>query len=303
MIRIGSKYQTFEGDTRKVYRVTRFKNTESIVVYDPDDKKFYTKTKADIDAMVEITPDALLDFMITSYENGDNDVYACVYRLDSIIADVKEPAVILRQDIYSYAKNPLAIDGKIYVGDCLTQYTMPGDEKLISVAEFSKVDHNFTISIYSNDTLDDIFMCIPSKQLKKFNAVLAKLATRNTSQITGYCENLRALIEDNNFIGAYRSIFNITQVDFPIILGSQSYNAEGDIILNDRQIHRIEDLLRKYIRDVKVIEYDHDVDVGSIISYKHILISDSNQKIFLIAYQEVGSYPVDGDIAQAMGVN
>ena len=303
MVRVGAKYQTFDDDYRVIWRVIRVRDSGSAIVYNLATHDTTKMSIKDIeDSMVEITPDALIDFMITAYEDGNKDIYACVYRTDAIISDVSKPAVILRQDVYSYTKNPLAIDGKIYVGDCMTQYIMPGDEDIMSVAEFNEVLHNFTISIYSDDTIDDILRCLPTDEQIRFNSVLEEMSKRNNDQVTGYCDNIKQLMTENRFIDCYRSIFNIIQVDFPIILGKESFNNDGDIILNNKQKKRIEDLLRKYITDIKVIAYDYDIDVKDIIVYKHILISDEKQKIFLIAYKEVGDYPVDDDIAKGMGI-
>ena len=122
------------------------------------------------------------------------------------------------------------------------------------------------------------------------------------NNIKGYCRSLKELCKDNHFIEAYRSLFNITTIDWSIVLGKQSFNEDGDIILNSKQIKAIEDMIRKYITDVKVIEYGYDVDISKIVSYAHIIVSDVNEKIYLIAYRVIGDYPVDDDIAKAMGV-
>ena len=306
-VNLGTKFQVFEGNKRLVYRALRYENTEhnlvTMIECDTGKLKTYTIDQV-LDLMVTLEPDAILNLMITVYSDGNtNDVYAWVYRVDSIMSGSTEPAIILRQDIYSYLKNPLAMDGKIYVGDCLTQNTMPNGEKLMSVNDFDHVEFEHTIRLYVDDTLDDIFSIIPKSVQKKFGKVLEKLAKRSENKlIEGYCHTLRELFEDNKFIDAYRSIFNINQIDFPIILGKQSYNKDGDLILNSKQIKRIEDMLRKNITNVSVIKYDYDIDIKEIVSYDHILVSDSSQEIFLIAYTTVSEYPVDDDIARAMDV-
>ena len=304
-ITLGSKFQVFENNKRVVYRALRYDNPEqtSVVMINCETKDLKTfDVDKVLDTMIALEAAAILNLMITSYSDGGDDVYAWVYRVDSIIAGVTEPAIILRQDVYSYLKNPLAMDGKIYVGDCLTQDTMPNGEKLMAVNDFDHVTFNHDIRLYVNDTLDDIFNIIPKSVQKKFNKVLDKLCKKNSELIVGYCSTLRKLFEDNKFIDAYRSIFNINQVDFPIILGKESYNKDGDLILNSKQIKRIEDMLRKNIADIKVIKYDYDIDIKEIVSYDHVLISDVTQEIFLIAYTVVSEYPVDEDIAKAMGV-
>ena len=106
---------------------------------------------------------------------------------------------------------------------------------------------------------------------------------------------------ENDFIGNYRSIFNITQIDFPIVLGKESYNAEGDIILNEKQKQRLEDMLRRYIsKNIKVIKYDKDIDISKIVNVQHVVVCDSENQIYLIAYTIEGYYTNNEDDAQVL---
>lgn len=299
---IGAKFQTFENDVRKVVRLTKYKNDNTVVVLDENGVKTILPIGVLKEKYVELSPDAFLNLMITSNDNYDGqDVYACVNKALDLALGKQEPSLILRQDIYSYAKNPLSMGNVVWVGDCLTDNTMPGDGKLVDMMEFTNIDKKDYFYLYSNDTIDDIFTII-GKDAKKYDTVLAELVERNSDTIKGYCSTLRQLFEENGFINAYRSIFGIAQVDWPVVLGDESYNENGDIILNAKQIKAISDILRKYITNVKVIEYDYDIDVSEIVAFKHIMISDEKQKIYLIAYEEAGNYPVDNDIARGMGL-
>ena len=307
MINVGTKYQNYDNDELILYRVTgakesdkgqslRLKNiTKGTETFCSDD---YINNN-----LVKIEPDAIINFMITKYpESDEKDVYVWVFKADAIAAGKQEPQLIMRQDVYSYLKNPLAMDGKIYVGDCLTEQTMPTDDKLMSVCEFEDVIYSYVVNAYLNDTLDDILSLIRTSALKKFDDTFETLSKKNSPMVIGYCRNLKEFMTLNNFIDGYRLIFNINTIDFPIVLGKESYNSEGDIILNRKQHTRIEDMLRKYIKNVKVIEYDHDLDISQIIAYKHVLVSDSDQKIYLIAFEIVGDFPIPDDIAKAMNV-
>lgn len=302
---IGSKYQN---NTGKMFRLIKYKNSDTAVLKNLETgMEMIIPKNSLLSNYVKLDPDAVLNIMITHYNSNGfdgNDVYAVVYRTNTIISGKVEPDLILRQDIYSYVKNPLAVDGKIYVGDCLTQYTLPdGDMKLMDLFDFSDVVKNDSFNLYSDDTLDDIFEII-GKKVKPYDEELKKLYdSRNSEMIVGYKPTLMELCEDNHFIEAYRSLFNITAIDWPIVLGKQSYNSDGDIILNSKQKKALEDLLRKHITDISVIEYGYDVDISKIVSYSHIMVSDSTEKIYLIAYTVVDDYPVDDDIAKAMGVN
>ena len=311
MARVGAKYQIYENGESKIYRLTKYKN-DSLVVLEDCDNPQITKiaNPKDIDnSYVELTPDIVLDLMITSY-NEDNrdddlDVYACCYRITDIVQDMKEPCLILRQDVYSYMKNPFAQDGRVYVGDCTTRRTVTPDmEKgIMSLMEFNHVVKHYDFALYSDDTFEDIFKVIGSKA-KEFDKVLKHLHdTRAVNEmICGYEDNLKDLFKENHFMENYRDLFNIVPIDFPIVLGSESYDKDGNIVLNSKQKTRLEDYLRKHITNINIIEYGYDVDVSEIVSYSHVVVSDSNDKIYLIAYTVVDSYPVDDDIARAMGV-
>lgn len=259
--------------------------------------------------LVKLTPDAILNIMLCEDDvNGSKyeDVYVVVYRTATIESGNTEPDLILRQDVYSYTKNnPFTAFGTniIYVGDCITKFTMPGDGfKMMDLFEYSRVKVNHSFDLYSDDKLDDIMELIGNKA-RIYDATLKNIHDEKAADnIKGYCSSLKELCEDNHFIEAYRSLFNITTIDWNIVLGKQSFNEDGDIVLNSKQIKAIEDMIRKHITDVKVIEYGYDVDISKIVSYAHIMVSDVNEKIYLIAYRVIGDYPVDDDIARAMGV-
>ena len=112
----------------------------------------------------------------------------------------------------------------------------------------------------------------------------------------GATESLNQLWEENDFIGNYKSLFNIVQIDFPIVLGKESYNADGDIVLNEKKKQRLEDMLRRYISDIRVIKYDKDIDISKIVNVQHVVVCDETNQIYLIAYSVDGYYTDnDGD--------
>ena len=311
---IGIKYQVFNSDKEmEVYRVVEEIDDDNVNVIrlnpiDESKQKIKKEKQYILGSTISISPDAMLDIMLTETEYEQdilNDVYCCVYKTRDILSNMVEPALILRQDIYSYTKNGIfggEDPNKIYVGDCITKDTVPfleGD--IMSICEFDRVLYNYTINLYINDTLSDILNCIPGEVHGKFNDVLKPMYNRNSEMISGYSRTLKELLIDNKFIDNYRSIYNIVPIDFPIVIDKRSWNSEGDIILNDKQKRRIEDLLRKYITDIKVIKYDHDLDIKDIVSYKHIIVSDSDESIYIIAYEETGDYPADPDIMNSLG--
>lgn len=305
---IGTKYQTYQENNKVVYRLVKYKNTETAVLQDVDNPKITRVESINNikDKFVELESDAILDIMITSSEDEFNDVYVCVYRKSDIASGSDMPALILRQDIYSYTKNAFDISDGIYVGECVTEYDKPSDlEKIADFCEFAKVDSNLYMDIYIDDTLDDIINLVEKtpKFNKSLNAVFSNLTAKNNDYVKGYCSNLRQLLEENHFMYSYRLIYNITQIDWPIILGKESYNSDGDIVLNSKQQKALEDILRQHITNIRILRYDYDIDVAEIVWSRHIMISDSEQKIYLVAYDKIDDYPIDEDIARGMGVN
>ena len=311
---IGMKYQIFNtGGDMEVYRVVEELDEEHVNVIRllPEDntkEKIKKEKQYILGSTISISPDAMMDIMLTEKEYQQdilNDVYVCVYKTTDILSNMVEPALILRQDTYSYTKNGIFggdDSNKVYVGDCITKDNIPfleGD--IMSICEFDKVLYNYTINLYINDKLSDILDCIPKKVHKRFDRILKPMSYRNSDVISGYSSNLKDLLIDNKFIDNYRSVYNIIAIDFPIVIDDRSWNEDGDVILNDKQKRRIEDLLRKYITNIKVIKYDHDLDIKDIVSFKHILVSDDTETIYLIAYEETGDYPTDPDIINSLG--
>lgn len=308
MIRTGTKVYRYEGESRIVKRVhsVNIDSKEYVII----DEVTKVKEKVPIakfeDIWVALLPDMLISFMITKDKDGNNDVYAVGYRVDEImkqpISEVNKPVLILRQDTYSYTKNNLASPMAVtYVGDCVTSEFYPGDE-IVSVFDFESIEVNETVACYVTDTIDDILRYLSRSTKDKINNKLKAISNRGNTvgiKVEGYCNTIKELMEDNDFLAKYRSIFGINQMDL-LLVGTT--DSDGNIRLTPKEQKAIEDLLRKHIKDVTVIAYDHDLDISSIVQYKHIMISDKSGKIYLVAYTEDGDYPVDDDIAKAFGL-
>ena len=296
MINIGSKYYKYDQNPNnpsiELVRVLNYETQSSV----RSTNGIYSTDKLS-NEYIELIPDAKIDIMITEYDNGDPDIYLWLYRMDRIVADKRDADLVLRQDIYSSDQSRDGIN-RICVGDCLTSITY--GKPLLSVADFKRVKQNLTFSVYLDDTQADILKIINSNKrfVNKLNKTFAKMSTRNSNVIFGYCDNIEQLMNNNQFMHHFRSLFNIHTV--PIELNPSDEN----IILTDEQHKVIEDLLQYYITNVNIIRYDKDIDLAELIQNKtkHVLISDKLDNIYLIAYSDIGPYPIDDDIANAMGM-
>ena len=296
---LGTKYQTYIDDELVVLRLVNIKSENKFTMVDREGNKL-SMTKEELDKCIKLDSDALLCLMTTTLDEDVRDVYACVHRTDDMRNGVKEPVMILRQNIYSSSKNAFNAGMDIYVGECLVNPKFDNDEQFKSLLEFNTIDDTLSVALYVDDKFKDIKQFITGHNARKFDEVLRTIKSNNTqSMLKGYCETLDQLFEENNFMFNYRMIFNIAQVDFPIELDNNT-DKDGVITLNSKQISRLEDLLRAYITDVKVLKYDKDIDISKIVSKTHIMISDETENIYLVSYIVKEAYPVDNDIARAM---
>lgn len=303
---VGSKYYRYDKDgNREVFRVASpYMDDGDEVVHvireNTDDLMYISKKE--FDSLIQIIPDAKLDLMITQYEDPEKkDVYAWVYRTDVIAEGRSDPSLMLRQDVYSQAKNAFGTDGVAWVGECLTDQTNPTHVPLKSLAEFNEVELSYPISLYITDSIEDIINCIDTDTLGRYDSVLKKLTKYNSNEIKGYCSTLRELMEENGFIGYFRSIFNVTQVDWAL---SGKTDDNGDLQFTEDEFNKFQDLIRKYISNVKIIEYDRDIDIHELVNTPHAMIADSNDKIYLVVYDIVSDYKteIDDDIMKAFGL-
>ena len=302
---IGTKYQIFENEELKVRRVVKAKGDDTYVLKENGiDQNFIVSGKELADKYVRLTPDAFLNIMITKepvFEGTDvNDVYFCVNRATDITMGIQAPSLILRQNIYSRFKNISAsLFGDVYIGECAT-IVNSSKEEMAELMTFEEIVKQHSVATYLDDSEEDILACIPNKFKKDIDATLCSIKSAMPEMCKGTTESLKQLWEENDFIGNYKSIFNITQIDFPIVLGKESYDANGDIVLNEKQKQRLEDMIRRYISNIKVIKYDKDIDISKIVNVQHVVVCDSENHIYLIAYNVDGYYADNADDAQVL---
>jgi len=303
---IGTKFQTYEDGESKIRRIFRIRDGEHYVLKEDgsDVNKIISGSNL-LDKYVRIDPDAFLNIMITKEPDPTSnidveDVYFCVNRMSDIANGIKEPALILRQNYYSTRKNMLGDMSSIYIGDCLTVTTASKDD-IKEMMSFTKIVKQESIAIYLTDSVDDILKLIPNKLRKDINATLAMIKSYLPSMVKGVSNTVEELLADNEFMYNLMSIFNICDIQFPIILGKESYDTDGNIILNNKQMNKLQHVLMRYIDNVKIIKYDKDIDISKIVSLQHVVVKDSNNEIFLIAYETLG-YISDGndDIIKSM---
>lgn len=303
---LGCKYQIYNGDELEIYRVVGYNTSKSIILRNQKTKEEKTVREQELtDKYVKLIPDAFMNIMITDHKDNP-DVYACVNKASNLSCGKKTPDLLAKQSLYSINNIYCAADNNtIIFGDSVTEIDNGAD--LSGFMTFNNIDYTASVALYVDDDVDSIIDTIDNDTINKLDNELSyikkKFSENNMGSmfvIKGYVDTFKDFLNNTNFITGYREIFNILQVQWPVDLGPQSYNKDGDLILNHKQQHELEDELRKHITNIKIIKYDKDIDVSKIVSLTHSMISDSNHIIYLIAYDVVSDYEPDSDIVKAM---
>lgn len=300
----GYRYQIYDGDDLKIYRLIRYINEDTVLLKNQDDPSDTAKIAVEElnNKYVKLNADALMNLMITDVDSAkDSDVYVCINKTTNLAANSNTPDLICNQCAYNGFKNMYDTHGNIYVGDCVTTDTAMGGS-IVDYFTFKEISYTASMAIYVDDTIDTIINAISPVVMKRINAQLSMIKSNNAMHptIIGYVDNLKDLLVNNDFIIRYREIFNIAQTS--IMIDPNNVDSTGSIILTEEHRKFIEDMIRQYIHIVKVIKYGKDIDVSKIVSLKHIMISDESQTIYLVAYEVIGDYVIDEDIAKAMKV-
>ena len=301
---LGTKYQIYEGDKLKVFRLIKINYKENEYTLKCEKEKKVVNNEELRDKYIRLTPDASIGVMVTKDNIGKN-VIINVNKANDLAKNDKIPSIIIMQDIYSRIKNiqaqNVAATNKIYVSECYVKEIMGQDETMLKdLLSYDEILFSIDAFLYIEDTVNDILEILQSG-MDEINSALKEIKKKRcTSDLfIGYFDNLKDLLNFNDFMINYRYIFNITQVEFVVDIGNNK-TEDGEIILNNKQIKMIEDILRKYITDVHVIKYDKDIDISKIVTNTHLMISDKMGVIYLISYVANGDYPIDNDIESSM---
>lgn len=300
---LGIKYQTYIDDKLVILRLIKIKEGgKKLVFLNQNREKIYlTDEEFHSRSYVQLIPDAFMVIMHTKFKDGEDDVYVCI---NKNIENETKPSLIMRQNAMMNMEdldnfNPYNMN--IFVGT----YWLTGgltDDEIKSVLDFDHIEKEKTVSfaLYVDDTMRDIELVLESNT-KRIDNILKKLQEKHeNTAVKGYTDSIQSFLRQLNFINLYRAVFNIHQVLFPIDLGD-NITEDGLVRLNHKQIEELEKLIAWKITNITVIKYAKDIDISKLISNSHIMISDSQQIIYLVTYTAIAPLSDQNkDVVQAM---
>lgn len=277
---VGQKlYKTLENGSIYIIRVLRRQNETTYGCIDEKGKKLKI-TEEEMKQYTKLKPDGYVTFSIVNLDNNIKDVIVAVHRQKDVEQNIQIPYAVCRQSIMDVFSNQVRNSYITYIGVSVNIENIPEGVDYRMVLACNSVEYATMISVYLDDTLDEILSLLNKQE--KFDMILNHLANNiKQERVFGYCKSLKQLLIENNFMYDFLRSFNIHQVDFTTIINN-------GYTLNPEQRVYLEDLLKIEMFETYVVKYTKEIDLNKI-KRNHVLISDKNNDIYIIAYDK-GEY-------------
>jgi hypothetical protein len=284
MPHIGAKfYKVLKSDNDnievEILRLLKIKNVDCYVLYDENFNEVKL-TSDEFSKYTRLIPDGYITCSIVGMY-GLNDVIVSLVRHKDVI-DTKEyvPFAVCRQQISDLFANAFYNDGKTKVGLSINRNNCPKGINISDVLVYTDPPkYNRTISVYLDDSIDDIIRFISSC---KFDEVLSDMYefNFNNENIIGKVKTLKELLTSNDFYSDFLEAFDITS-----ILDVVEFDDNNNVLPNI--IHNIQVETNIKMINPILIKYDHTIDLDKVKrDYK--LIKDSTSIVYVCCYTDGG---------------
>jgi hypothetical protein len=284
---IGCKYYKFINDELNIIRLKRIKNSETVIIIDETNKEERKISTTELKEYTKLIPNGYISASKVALDGNMTDIIVSLHRKKDLDLNDNVPYAVCRQNIFDIFTEQVKKKGDeaSYVGVSINKDTCPPNVDYRITLACNDVIEIYTFAVYLSDTFEDIMQFIPELRLnptllEMFEKINAD--ERSAGKIRGYCKSIRQLLKENNFMYDFLSAFNIHQVGFKI-----SYNTENSALIPE-QAFKLEGLIKKEMIATCVIPFDFDINMKEI-KREHIMVSDADEKIYIIAY-DAGEY-------------
>lgn len=298
-MKVGEKYFKLKDNKLIIVRIKKL--GEQVTVLLGNDKYKIGKDVLEKEYTL-LKPHGSIFFNIVNLHNTSNDIIVTLFREEDKKTD-QIPYAVCRQNITDFfTKNiiniqrskGILVDDIDYIGLSLSKDTCLDDIPYEVMVACDGVQYSEEISIYLDDTLDDILSLV--NKASRYNRVLEQLHEDSKKLgLLGACNNIRLLLEDNKFIDDFMRGFKIINFeDIELIIND-------DYSLDINQQDFIQAYLNTEIMNTYVYEYDgFSIDIKQI-KRDHIIIRDGKNKIYIVAYDK-GDY-IEKDIRKVINIS
>lgn len=246
-----------------------------------------------------LEPDAYVMFGIVNLQGNIQDIIVSMFRTKDMENGSNIPYCVCRQNITNLhgamiRTQDLSSIVPQEVGMCMSLETIPDGIDYSIMTACDSLSHFTMVAAYMDDKLSDLLQCL---KINKYDDVLEFLFQEHMKHVVmdkdivskdpihmGYCRTLQSLLEYNSFMYDFRRAFGISEISIDLI-----ENTTEDGKLSPIAKEAIQKAYNKYILEETVIKYDKDIDLDSIAQTR-IMVSDANEKVFIITYTEGKEY-------------
>lgn len=270
-------------DNSEDIRIKKFKGVNDVSVVTTTGKQFKISRDKLAEDYVRLIPDGQLAVSIVDTGKIDNkvtkDVLVCLYRTEDLEDGRNIPFAVCRQNIEDFFTTQINNNPYVqYAGLSMSQATCPDGVEFAMILACNGIIHTTAISVYLDDTLDDILGLINTS---KFDETLKEMHDKIAYNVVGHYPSLRQLLEANEFMYDFLSAYNIHQVPFEVQL-------INDCELYPEQRSILEEILKTEMFRTYVLKYDRDIDINEI-QRNFVMISDNNKDVYIVAFDK-GQY-------------
>jgi hypothetical protein len=277
---VGDKFYKFnENDELVINRITRIQNDNCFVLTDEQGNSIKADNKA-LEGFTKIKPDGYITSAIVGLQDGFKDVIITLHKREDIENGDNTPYCAARQNILDIFTNQIKKEDTTYIGVSISKDTCPDDVDYNIVLACNKMIHMYMVSVYIDDTFEDIINLIPTK---KFDEVLVGM-NKTIANVQGYCTSLKQLLDENGFMYDFYRAFKITRVPFSMELPQ----GEEQERLQEQQRLYLQDVLKVEMFETYVLKYSKEIDLKKILR-NYVLVSDINNKLYVVGYDK-GEY-------------
>lgn len=261
-----------------IIRIKKFKNSKVVSVL-RDTELYSMAYNTILNEYTRLNPHGYITFNIVSMQDTKDVIVTLTRRNDVIFENDNVPYATCRQNIANLFAEQIIINSDIhFVGISITKDTTPEDVPYEMVLACDGLISSDTISYYIDDTLDTILSFIKQD---KYDNILKTNNKNIDSNVIGYCNSLKELLIENDFMYDVHTAFTIIEVEF-----ETEILEDGSLPKNQREY--IEDMLKTEMYATYVIKYDKDIDLSEI-KRNHILMCDKNNEIYILGFDK-GNY-------------
>lgn len=271
---IGTRYYRYIDSQLIQIRLLRIKNDNCYVVESNGAR--FNMTAVEFKTYEKLRPDGYVTFSVAQLEEGMKDVIVTFFRLKDITNGQGLPYAVCRMNVFDMITNTLNNqEGIMYIGCSISQENCPKDVDFKMMLACNGVEKADTISVYIEDTLDDILHFVNPMPYDDVLYILDqgydKVKTR------GVCKDLKELLSQNHFMDDVYYGFNELPVQFKYVP-----EVAGDLI------HAVEDVIKHEMINPVWVKFDRDIDLNKIEN-KYLIIRDIENSLFIVSYEE-GNY-------------